>query len=89
MYQSKNTLVSVAVFGQMITRDILHLLFRFLYFTNNSNYNGNDLDRNRLYKIREVTQDENVFRCVLTRQKAGCGWKSCHFQREIQLQTVH
>ena len=55
MYWSTDTLVSTPIFSQLMGRDRFLLLLRFLHFADNRNYNPNDPDRDRLYKVREVT----------------------------------
>ena len=57
MYWSKDSLLSTPVFGQLMGRDIsiYLLLLRFLHFANNRDYNAADPNRDKLYKIREVS----------------------------------
>ena len=55
MYRSKYTLVFTPIFGQLTVRDNFSLVLGFLYFVDNNNYNANNQDRDRPYKIREVT----------------------------------
>ena len=55
MYWSKDSLLSTPVFGQLVGRDRFLLLLRFLHFANNRDYNAADPNRDKLYKIREVS----------------------------------
>ena len=55
MYWSKDSLLSTPVFGQLMGRDRFLLLLRFLHFANNRDYNAADPNRDKLYKIREVS----------------------------------
>ena len=55
MYWSTDTLLSTPIFSQLMGRDRFLLLLRFLHFADNRNHNPNDPDRDRLYKVREVT----------------------------------
>ena len=56
MYWSKDTLISTPVFGQVISRDRFLLLLRFLRFADNGNYNPQDTDCDKLYKVKEVAK---------------------------------
>ena len=55
MYWTKDGMVSTSVFSQLMRRDRLLLIMRFLHFADNRNHNPADPDRNKLYKIREVS----------------------------------
>ena len=46
--------MATPIFNQVIRRDRFLLLLRFLHFADNSRYNPNDPDRDKLYKLREV-----------------------------------
>ena len=54
MYWSKDNIMATPIFNQVMRRDRFLLLLRFLHFADNSRYNPNDPDRDRLYKLREV-----------------------------------
>ena len=56
MYWAKDTLVSTPIFGQLMRRDRFLLILRFLHFADNRNFNPTDPERDRLYKIREVSE---------------------------------
>ena len=56
IYWAKDTLVSAPIFGQLIRRDRFLLILRSLHFTDNRNFNPTDPERDRLYKIREVSE---------------------------------
>lgn len=52
MYWAKDDLYYTPIFSQMMSRDRFLLILRFLHFANNDNFDVNDLNRDRLYKIR-------------------------------------
>ena len=54
MYWSKDNIMATPIFNQVMRRDRFLLLLRFLHFADNSRYNPNDPDRDKLYKLREV-----------------------------------
>ena len=54
MFWSKDTLISTVVFGQLISRDRFLPLWRFLHFADNRNYNPQDPDCDKVYKVREM-----------------------------------
>ena len=56
MYWAKDTLVSSPTFSQLMRRDRFLLILRFLHFADNKNFNPADPARDRLYKIREVSE---------------------------------
>ena len=55
LYWAKDTLISTPIFGQLMSRDRFHILLKFLHFDDNRNYNPADPNRDRLHKIRTVT----------------------------------
>ena len=56
MYWSNDELYNTPVFRNIMTRDRFLLLIKFLHFADNTNYDANDPNRDRLYKIREFCQ---------------------------------
>ena len=54
MYWSKDSLIATPIFNQVMRRDRFLLLLRFLHFAVNSQCNPADLDRDKLYKLRQV-----------------------------------
>ena len=53
MYWSTHSILATPIFNQVMRRHRF-LLVRFFHFTDNTNYNPADPDRDKLYKIREV-----------------------------------
>ena len=56
MYWSKDSLYSSPIFGQVMARQRFQLILRFLHFQDNEDpqYNQQDLNRDRLFKIRNI-----------------------------------
>ena len=55
MYWSNDELYNTPIFKSIISRDRFLLMIKFLHFADNVNYNVNDPNRDRLFKIREMT----------------------------------
>ena len=56
MYWSNDELYQKPIFQSILPRDRFLLLLRFLHFADNTNYDANDPNRDRLYKIRQMTE---------------------------------
>ena len=55
MYWSTDSILATPIFNHVMRRNrFLLLLFRFFHFADNTKYNPADLDRDKLYKIREI-----------------------------------
>ena len=54
MYWPKDSLISIPIFSQIITRHRSLVHMRFLHFADNKNTNLVDPDQDKLYKVREV-----------------------------------
>ena len=54
MYWSTDSVYNTPIFSQVKTRKRFQLLMKFLYFENNDNYNPEDPQRDRLFKIRAI-----------------------------------
>ena len=70
-FWSTDPLLQTALFNQVMARDRFTEILKFLYFVDNSNYNTNDPNRDKLYKVRGVVefpvdQFKNVY--ILTQQ---------------------
>ena len=52
MYWSNDELYSTPIFKSIMTRDCFLLMIKFLHFADNTNYDANDPNRDRLFKIR-------------------------------------
>ena len=55
MYWTKDGMVSTPIFSQLMKKVRFLLILRFLHFADNRIHNPADLDRDKLYKIREVS----------------------------------
>ena len=56
MYWSNDELYSTPIFKSIMTRDHFLLMIKFLHFADNTNYDANDPNRDRLFKIRQMTE---------------------------------
>ena len=54
MYWYTDSILAMPIFNQVMRRDRFLLLVIFFHFADNTKYNLADLDRDKLYKIREV-----------------------------------
>ena len=54
MYWSTDSVYNTPIFSQVMTRKRCQLLMKFLHFQNNAQYNPNDPQRDRLFKIRTI-----------------------------------
>ena len=54
LHWSTDKLLATPIFSQVMRRDRLFLLLRFLHFADNRNYNQNDPGHDKLFKVREV-----------------------------------
>ena len=59
MYWSNNELYRTPIFKSIMTRDRFLLMIKFLHFADNTNYDANDPNRDRLFKIRQMTEMMN------------------------------
>lgn len=55
-YWSTNPLIKTPIFNEVMSRNRFQAIFEFLHFNGNSNYNPNDPDRDRLYKVRSLIE---------------------------------
>ena len=56
MYWSKDSLYSSPIFGKIMARERFQIILRFLHFQDNEDpqYNPQDPNRDRLFKIRNI-----------------------------------
>lgn len=66
MFWSTDSFYHTPIFGQVMSRKRFQLLQRFLHFQNNQDpqYNPNDPDRDRLFKIRTL-MTQNLIMCTI------------------------
>jgi len=55
-YWSTNPLLKGSIFNSVMPRNRFQSILQFLHFADNSQYNANDPNRDRLYKVRPVVQ---------------------------------
>jgi hypothetical protein len=55
MYWAQDSLIETPIFSQLMTRNRFLLLTKFLHFSNNDEYDAGDPGRDKIFKIREVT----------------------------------
>ena len=53
-YWSTSPLLKDSIFNNVMPRNRYQTILRFLHFAHNSQYNPNDPDRDRLYKVRPL-----------------------------------
>ena len=56
MYWSNDELYSTPIFKSIMTRDHFLLMIKVLHFADNTSYDANDPNRDRLFKIRQMTE---------------------------------
>ena len=54
LYWSTNPLLKIPFFNNVMPRNRFQLIFEFFHFNDNSNYNPQDPNQDRLFKIRPV-----------------------------------
>ena len=55
-FWSTDPLLQTALFNQVMARNRFTEILKFLHFVDNSNYNANDPNRDKLYKVRGVVE---------------------------------
>ena len=71
MYWSTDSLISMSIFSQIISRDRFFILMKNLHFADNNNINLADPDQDKFYKVREVVNmiKERCFQVFFTRKR--------------------
>ena len=56
-YWRPNPLLKTPIFGEMMSRNRFQTILEFLHFSDNSNYDPNEPNRDRLFKVRPIVEN--------------------------------